>query len=61
MYHFHGWHWHGHTCLKKPTKRQQNRYKDMCQIDWLIKNNGWDKKYDLVSTWKCEKPTLKKI
>ena len=33
----------------------------MCQIDWLIKNNGWDTKYDLLLTWGCEQPILKKI
>ena len=32
-YQFHGCHWHGHTCLKKSTKRQQERYKDTCQIN----------------------------
>ena len=37
---FHGCHWHGHTCLKNRTKRQQKRYKDTFQIDWLMKNNG---------------------
>ena len=58
---FHGCHWHGHTCLKNRTKRQQRRYKDTCQIDWLIKNNGWDTKYNFVSTWECEEPTLKKV
>ena len=25
----------------------------MCHIDRLIKNNGWDTKYNLVSTWEC--------
>ena len=40
VYQFHGCHWHGHTCLKNRTKRQQKRYKDTCQIDRLIKNNG---------------------
>ena len=50
VYQFHGCHWHGHTCLKNRTKRQQKRYKDTCQIDWLIKNNGWDTEYNLVST-----------
>ena len=58
---FHGCHWHGHTCLKNRTKRQQRRYKDTCQIDWLIKNNGWDTKYNFVSTWECEEPILKKV
>ena len=60
MYQFHGCRWYGHTCLKDLTKRQQKRYKDTCQIDRLIKNNGWDTKYNLVSTWKCEEPILKK-
>ena len=40
VYLFHGYHWHGHICLKDRTKRQQNRYKDTGQIDWLIENNG---------------------
>ena len=61
VYQFHGCHGHGHTCLKDRTRRQQKRYKDMCQIDRLIKNNGWDTKYSLVSTWECEKPILKKV
>ena len=61
VYQFHGCHWHGHTCLKNRTKRQQNRYKYTCQIDWLIENNGWDTKYNLVSTWECEEPILKKL
>ena len=60
VYQFHGCHWRGHTCLKNRTKRQQKRYKDTCQIDWLIENNGWYTKYNLVSTWECEKPILKK-
>ena len=47
-YQFHGCHWHGHTYLKNHTKRQQKRYKGMCQIDWPIANNGWDTKYNLV-------------
>ena len=33
----------------------------MCQIDWPIANNGWDTKYNLVSTWECEEPMLKKV
>ena len=45
---FHGCHWHGHTCLKNRTKRQQKGYKDTYQIDQLIKNNGWDTKYNFV-------------
>ena len=48
VYQFHGCHWHEHACLKNCTKRQQKRYKDTCQIDWLIKNNGWDAKYKNV-------------
>ena len=43
VYQFHG-------CIKNRTKRQQKRYKDTCRIDRLIKNNGWDTKYNLVST-----------
>ena len=50
VYEFHGCHWHEYTCLKDRTKRQQKRYEDSCQIDWLIKNNGWDINYSLVST-----------
>ena len=61
VYQFHGCHWHRNTCLKDHTKRKQKRYKDTCQIDWLIKNNGWDTKYNLVSTWECEEPILKKV
>ena len=61
VYQFHGCHWYGHTCLKNRTKRQQKRYKDACQIDWLIKNNGWYAKYSLVSTWECEEPILKNV
>ena len=48
LYQFHGCHWHGHTCLKNRTRRQQKRYKDTCWINQLIKNNGWDTKYSLV-------------
>ena len=59
VYQFHGCHWHGHTSLKDRTRRQQKRYKDTCQIDRLIKNNGWDTKYNLVSTWEYEEPILK--
>ena len=33
VYQFHGCHWHGHTCLKNRTKRQQKRYEDTRQID----------------------------
>ena len=58
---FYGCHWNGHTCLKNRTKRQQKRHKDTCQIDRLIKNNGWDTKYNLVLTWECEEPIFKKL
>ena len=61
VYQFHGCHWHGHICLKNPTKRQQKRYKDTCQIDWFIKNNGCDTRYNLVSSWGCEEPILKEV
>ena len=61
VYQFHGCNWHEHTCLKNRTKRQQNRYEDTCQIDWLIENNGWDTKYNLVSIWECKEPILKKV
>ena len=37
------------------------RYKDTCQIDRLIKNNGCDTKYNLASTWECEEPVLKNL
>ena len=33
VYQFHGCHWHRNTCLKNRTERQQNRYKDTCQIE----------------------------
>ena len=61
VYQLYGCHWHGHTYLNNRTKRQQKRYKVTCQIDWLTKNNGWDTKYNLVSTWECEKPRLKNV
>ena len=61
VYQFHGCHWHGHTCLKNSTKRQQKRYEDTRQIDWLIENNGRDTKYNLVSIWECEEPIFKKV
>ena len=61
VYQFHGCHWYEHVCLKNCTKRQQERYKNTSQIDWLIKNNGWDAKYNLVSTWECEKLILKMV
>ena len=61
VYQFDGCHWHGHTCLKNRAKRQQKRYEDTCQIDWLIKNNGWDTKYNFVSIWEYEEPILKKV
>ena len=40
VYQFDGCHWHGYPCLKDRTKRQQKRYEDTCQTDWLIENNG---------------------
>ena len=55
VYQFHRCHWHGHTCLRNRTKRQQKRYEDTCQIDWLIENNGWDTK------WECKEPIFKKV
>ena len=61
VYQFHGCHWHGHTCLKNRTRRQQKRYEDTCRIDQLIKNNGWDTGYNLVSTWEREEPVLKRV
>ena len=30
-------------------------------MDWLIKNNGRDTKYNLVSTQECEEPIFKKV
>ena len=47
--------------MKSRTKGQQKRYRDTCHIDRLIKNNGWDTKYNFVSTWECEEPILKKV
>ena len=61
VYQFHGCHWHELTYLKDRTRRQQKKYEDTCQIDRLTKNNGWDTKYNLVSTWECEEPILKKV
>ena len=61
MYQFHGCHWHGHACLKNRSKRQKKRYKDACKIDWLIKNNGCDTKYNFLSTWGSEEPILKRV
>ena len=61
IYQLDGCHWHGHKYLKNYTKRQQKRYKDTSQIDRLIKNNGWDAKYNLVSAWKCEEPILENV
>ena len=43
------------------TRRQQKRYKDTYLTDQLIKNDGWDTKYSLTSTWECEEPILKKM
>ena len=48
-YQFHGCHWHGHTCIENRTKTQELRYKDTCKVDWVVTNNGWDAKYNLVS------------
>ena len=39
VYQFHGCHWHGQTCPRNRTKRQQKRSKDTYQIDWLNENN----------------------
>ena len=61
VYQFHERHWHGHTCLKNRTRRQEKRYEDTCQIDQLIKNNGWDTEYNLLSTWEYEEPILKRV
>ena len=58
VYQFHGCHWHGHKYLKNRTKRQQKKYRDTCQIDGLVKDNGWDTKYNLVPTWECEETIL---
>ena len=49
-----------YTCIENRTKRQSLIYKDRCKIDWLIANNGWDTKYNLVSIWSCEEPIIKK-
>ena len=49
VYHFQGCHCHRHTCMENFTKRQKMRYKDTCQIDRVIANNGRDTKYNLVS------------
>ena len=40
---------------------QKLRYKDKCQIDWLIADNGWDTKYNLVSAWECKKSKPKNV
>ena len=61
VYQFHGCLWHGHTFLRKRTRGQQKKYEDTCQIDQLIENNGWDTGYNLVSTWECEEPILKRM
>ena len=61
MYQFHGCYWHRHTNLKDRAKRPQKRYKDTCQINWLIENNGWNTKCNLVSTLECKEPILKKV
>ena len=50
------------ACMfKESYKKTTVRYKDTCQIDRLIKNNGWDIKCNLVSTWECEEPILKRV
>ena len=56
----HGCQWHGHTCKKNHTKRKKTKYKEKFQIDRLIVNNGWNTRYDLVSTWECEKPYIQR-
>ena len=61
LFQFYGCYWHGHTCLKDRARRLKKRYKDTRQIDQLIKNNGCDTKYNLVSTWECEEPIFKKV
>ena len=47
--------------FKGPYEKTKKRYEDTCQIDWLIKNNGWYITYNLASAWKCEEPILKKV
>ena len=61
VYQFHGCHLHGYTSLENRTNRQQKRYRDTCQIDRLVRKNGWDTKCNLVSAWECEKPILRKV
>ena len=46
---------------KESYKKTTKKYRDTCQIDRLIENNGWDTEYNLVSTWECEEPILKKV
>ena len=40
VYLFHECHWHGHTCLRSRTRKQQKRCKDTWKINWLAENNG---------------------
>ena len=47
--------------LENCTRRQQKRNKNTCRIDQIIKDNGWDTKYNLVSTWECQEPIFKKV
>ena len=47
--------------FKGRYKKTVKGYKDTCQINRLIKKNGWDTKYNLVLTWECEEPILKKV
>ena len=47
--------------MKNRTTRQKMRYKYIGEIDRLKAKNGWDTKYNLVSTLQCEKPILKKV
>ena len=44
-----------------PEESYKKTTKDTCKIDWVIKSNGWDTKYNLVSTWECEEPIFKKV
>ena len=44
-----------------PEESYKKTAKDTCKIDWVIKSNGWDTKYNLVSTWECEEPIFKKV
>lgn len=53
--------WHRHTSIENRTERQKLGYKDTCQVDWIIANNGWYTKYNLVSIWGCENAILKNV